>query len=75
MIYADIVGKKYIVIQQGETERQIREQMLLITLDSTGWNIAEAARRLSMKRTALQMRIKQWGLRDARFTVKTIQTE
>ena len=46
----------------GELERHERNS-LLNALEDTGWNVSRAARVLGVGRTALQYKMKKYGLR------------
>jgi transcriptional regulator with PAS, ATPase and Fis domain len=58
----------YLPGRSGERTLAERErQAILVTLQGTGWRLAESARRLGISRTTLWRRLKEYGLhRDGR---------
>jgi len=74
MIVVNSLGEKQIVVQLGESEDLILEQMAARALEDNGYSITLAAKSLGLKRTALAMRLKNWGM-NARSPFEKFQAQ
>jgi DNA-binding NtrC family response regulator len=74
MIVVNSLGEKQIVVQLGESEDLILEQMAARALEDNGYSITLAAKSLGLKRTALAMRLKKWGM-NARSPFEKFQAQ
>lgn len=74
MIVINSLGEKQIVVQLGESEDDILEQMAARALEDNGFVIAHAAKSLGLKRTAFAMRLKKWGM-NARSPFEKFQAK
>lgn len=61
MIQISESGEKHLVYKLGETEKEIRHQLMRLVLDNNNWNLTHTAKSLGIQRTAFMARIKKLG--------------